>query len=298
MADQAEKLRQLALNLKKQAEAELREKDPRFNRTRVIAVTSGKGGVGKTNFTINLALTLTKLGKKVLVFDADLGLANVDVVLGVTPKYTLYNLIKDEMNIRDIITTGPGGLGIIAGGSGIQELANISRKKLNTFIKSLQELEGMADILLIDTGAGLNRNVLAFVQAADEVIVVCTPEPTSITDAYGLIKALHSKKPDARISLVVNRVENMEEGKNTANKLTMVSQRFLKLNLEQLGFIWDDLHVSKAVKYQEPFVLKYPNCLASTCMKGIADKLLTGQDTQKPPGGVKSFFNKIIGFFS
>ncbi|GAB4257818.1 MinD/ParA family protein [Thermincola ferriacetica] len=166
-------------------------------KTRIIAVTSGKGGVGKTNFTINFALSLMAYGQKVIVLDADLGLANIDVILGISPKYNLYHVLKGEKTIQEIIVPGPQGLQIIAGGSGIQELANLRRWQVEQFIAKLGELEGLADILIIDTAAGLSRNVMSFVLAADEVIVITTPEPTAITDAYGLVKVMTTKKRTA-----------------------------------------------------------------------------------------------------
>ncbi|HEX3030696.1 MAG TPA: AAA family ATPase [Bacillota bacterium] len=236
MRDQAEKLRMLARALKSQVEDDIKnfadsqvvaaETKPK---TRTFAVTSGKGGVGKTNITINLALALMKQGHRVIVLDADLGLANVDVVLGLKAQYNLSHLISGEKSIKDIITTSPSGLQVIAGGSGMQHLANLPRKKLQKFIKSLSELEGMADVLIIDTGAGLSRSVMSFVMAADEVIVIATPEPTSITDAYGMVKTLYNTRPESKVHLVINRVASAEEANETANKLTVVAQKFLQL---------------------------------------------------------------------
>lgn len=194
MRDQAEKLRILARTIKNQVESEIKGNG---KKTRIIAVTSGKGGVGKTNFTINFALSLMAYGQKVIVLDADLGLANIDVILGISPKYNLYHVLKGEKTIQEIIVPGPQGLQIIAGGSGIQELANLRRWQVEQFIAKLGELEGLADILIIDTAAGLSRNVMSFVLAADEVIVITTPEPTAITDAYGLVKVMTTKKRTA-----------------------------------------------------------------------------------------------------
>lgn len=306
--DQAEKLRMLARSLKEQVEEEIITVEtvpksetvakPIQRETKVIAVTSGKGGVGKTNFTINLAIALQRLGKQVIVFDADLGLANADVVLGVSPKYNLYHLINGEKGIEEIITDGPEGIKLIAGGSGMQELANLPKKRLQKFVNMLGNLEGQADYLIIDTGAGLSRSVLSFVMAADEVIVVCTPEPTSITDAYGLVKTLYSKKPEAQVQLVVNRVEGEEEGLNTANKFTMVAQKFLKVPIKTLGFINDDSTVSKSVKEQVPFIIKNPKSKASQCMTALAENLAqVPKEEVNKDGGIRSFFSKIVGFF-
>lgn len=295
MQDQADKLRVLARTMKEQVEAEITGV---VKKTRVIAVTSGKGGVGKTNFTINLALAIKSFGHKVIVMDADLGLANVDVALGITPQYTLYNVLKGEKKISEILTNGPEGLQIIAGGSGIQELANLRKWQVDNFINKLEELEGLADILIIDTGAGLSRNVMSFVLAADEVILITTPEPTAITDAYGLVKAMTSKKKEGVVHLVVNKVESAEEADIVVSNLTIVAERFLKLHLKKLGHILDDILVSKAVKSQEPFLLKYPNSLASQCVYKLAAQLTDEQFEEQKPRGVKNFFNKMANFFN
>jgi len=293
MRDQAEKLRVLARNLKNQVECEIKGTQ---KKTRIITVTSGKGGVGKTNFTINFALALMSYGQRVLILDADLGLANIDVVLGINPKYTLYNVLKGEKNIQDIILPGPQGLQIIAGGSGMQELANLRRWQVEQFIAKLEELEGIADILIIDTAAGLSRNVMSFVLAADEVIVITTPEPTAITDAYGLVKAMTSKRKHGVVHLVVNKVEDAQEADITASKLKIVAEKFLKLNIGHLGFILDDPSVSKAVKSQEPFLLKYPKSSATECILRLAAQMLE-QELQPEPAGVKAFFGKIAKLF-
>ncbi|MDA8210937.1 MAG: MinD/ParA family protein [Clostridia bacterium] len=311
MRDQAEKLRILARAIKSQVEADIKNgfsgsspenelaEQPAAAKTRIFAVTSGKGGVGKTNFTINLALALMKLGQRVMVLDADLGLANVDVVLGLKTEHNLSHLINGEKNIKDIISLGPNGLQVLAGGSGMQELANLSRKRVQKFINSLSELEGMTDILIIDTGAGLARNVMSFVLAADEVIVICTPEPTAMTDAYGLVKTLYKQKPESKVHLVVNRVENAEEANETANKFTVVAQKFLQFPVATLGYVLDDPSVSKAVKTQEPFFLKYPKSNAAQCLERLASQLLNNNSgIQEPPAGVRGFLTKMIRFFS
>ncbi len=292
MRDQAEKLRILARTIKHQVESEIKGSE---RKTRIIAVTSGKGGVGKTNFTINLALALMSYGQKVIVLDADLGLANIDVILGITPQHNLYHVLKGEKTIQEVITQGPNGLQIIAGGSGIQELANLRRWQVEQFIGKLNELEGLADILIIDTAAGLSRNVMSFVLAADEVVVITTPEPTAMTDAYGLVKAMTSKKKHGVVHLVVNKVENAQEADTTANKLSLVAEKFLQLNIGSLGFILDDPAVSKAVKLQEPFLLKYPKSPATGCIQRLAAQLM--EQDYIEPSGVKAFFNRLTKLF-
>jgi flagellar biosynthesis protein FlhG len=293
MRDQAEKLRVLARTIKHQVESEIRG-GPR--RTRIIAVTSGKGGVGKTNFTINFALALMSYGQKVMVLDADLGLANIDVVLGINPQFNLYHVLKGEKAIQEIITTGPQGLQVIAGGSGIQEMANLRKWQVEQFVNKLEELEGMADILIIDTSAGLTKNVMSFVLAADEVIVITTPEPTAITDAYGLVKAMAARRKHGVINLVVNRVEDAEEADITASKFSVVAEKFLKLNIGHLGFILDDPLVTRAVKSQEPFYLKYPKSPAAHCIQKLAAQLMQ-QGAYPEPGGIKGFFSRLAKMF-
>ena len=293
MRDQAEKLRVLAKSIKQQVESEIRGGQ---RRTRIIAVTSGKGGVGKTNFTINFALALISLGQKVLVLDADLGLANIDVILGISPQYNLYHVLRGEKSILEVITTGPEGLQIIAGGSGIQEMANLRKWQVEQFVNRLGELEGVADTLIIDTSAGLSKNVMTFVLAADEVIVITTPEPTAITDAYGLVKAVAAKKQHGVINLVVNRVENSEEADITASKFSVVAEKFLKLKIAHLGFILDDPLVSKAVKGQAPFYLKYPKSPAARCLQNLAAQLMQ-KGSYPEPSGIKGFFNRLSKLF-
>lgn len=302
--DQAEKLRLMARTYKSQVEEDIKSGFTETTsqagdepKTRTFAITSGKGGVGKTNFTINLGLALMKQGYRVMVLDADLGLANVDVILGLKAQYNLSHLIKGEKSIREIITESPTGLQVIAGGSGMQDLANLPKKKLQRFIKSLSELEGMADILLIDTGAGLSRSVMSFVMAADEVIVIATPEPTSITDAYGLVKTLYNTKPESKVHLVVNRVESAEEANETASKFTVVAQKFLQFPVATLGYVLDDHLVSKAVKNQEPFFIRYPKSNASYCLEQLANQLVNHDTRQLAPAGIRSFVNKVMRFF-
>lgn len=297
MKDQAEKLRLLAKSIKDKSE---NKKEPiivKERKTRVITITSGKGGVGKTNFTINLALALASYGKKVMILDADLGLANIDVVLGIKAPYNLFHVLKGDKNIKDIIAPGPNGISIIAGGSGIQELANLPKRQIDKFINQLNNLEGMDDFLLIDTGAGLSRNVMSFVLAADEVIVVTTPEPTAITDAYGLIKTLTTKKNNGVVRLIINKVENTGEADITSGKLTAVAERFLKFKVDTLGYILEDNSVIKAVKSQVPFLIKYPNTSASKCIYSIAAKL-TKQEEKSAIGGIKGFFGRLAQMFN
>ena len=294
MVDQAERLRLLAEKMKQEA------KQKGATRARVIAITSGKGGVGKTNVTANLAIAMAQAGKRVLVIDTDLGLANADVVLGITPQYSLSQVLKGEKAIEEIVVEGPAGVKLIAGGSGFQELININNPRLSRFLSSLEAMEEMADIILLDTGAGLSKNVLSFVLAADEVIVVTNPEPTALTDAYVTVKAIVKKSPSARPKLLVNRAGDEEEFRAAQSRLVKVCQRFLGISLDVLGYIFDDPNVSRAVKAQKPFYLAYPATPASRCLKRLADKLLGTPvfRTAEEVKGVKGFFGRLIRGFS
>ncbi len=295
MSTQLDRLRALVKNLKSEVESDLQGIK---KRTQVISITSGKGGVGKTNFTINFGLALVEMGKKVIILDADLGLANIDVVLGITPSYNLYHVLNEEKELAEIIIEGPEGIKIIPGGSGVFELAELKEWQLERFLLKLTSLEGEYDYLLIDTGAGLSRSVLNFSLAADEVLVITTPEPTALTDAYGLIKTLVMQKYQGKLKLIVNRALSPEEGRLTANKLKLVVDKFLKdCNLESMGWILDDKVVSQAVKKQEPFLLSFPYSKASTNIYSMAAEF-TKQNFRLPQAvGLKNYFHKILTAF-
>ena len=217
---------------------------------RVITVTSGKGGVGKSNTAINLAVQFRKMGQKVIILDADFGLANIEIMFGAVPKHSLYDLIYKGMSMSDIITWGPGEVGFISGGSGIVGMSDLSRDYLTYIIKNLAQLDAMADVIIIDTGAGISDAVLEFLVASGEILLVTTPEPTSITDAYSLLKAL-SRHPrfsneHSQIKVISNRVGSEQEGKTLFNKLNVVVSKYLNLGLEFLGSIPQDMELSNA----------------------------------------------------
>ena len=222
----------------------------------VISVTSGKGGVGKTTVVINTAIILASMGHKVLLLDADLGLANIDVMLGLTPQHNIKHVLDGECSLEDIIIKGPGGIQIIPASSGIQELSDLSREQQMTLVNALDYLDDEIDYFLVDTGAGISRNVMYFNAAAQRVMVVATPEPTSITDAYALIKVLRKKYGVTKFSLVVNNVISKIEGDEVAKKLNMVCEKFLgDVVLDMLGSIPHDSHVPECIKGQKPFHL-------------------------------------------
>lgn len=241
---------------------------------RTITVTSGKGGVGKSNIVVNLAVQLGKMGKKVVILDADLGLANAEILLGVAPAYSIYDVIIGEKTIEEIVVDAPCDITLIPGGNGFQELANLERDQLENMLTSLKRYVEGYDYLLIDTGAGISKNVLGFVAAAQEVIVVTTPEPTSLTDAYTMIKILSKYKIHPTVSMIINRAKNLAEAQQTMKKIDIVAAKFLQIEVKHLGNLYEDKLVGNAVKSQQPFISAYPNSRASRDINHIACGLL------------------------
>lgn len=286
MNDQAEALRQLV---------HTREL-PKITTTRIVTVTSGKGGVGKSNFSLNFAMALQKRGYSVLVFDADIGMANIDVLLGTPAQYNLFHLLKREKTIWDIIQTAPGGLQFIAGGSGFQELLRLTDEELEYFAEQVGLLNGHVDFLLFDTGAGLSKETLRFILAAEETIVVTTPEPTSITDAYALMKMVKTMGNDVPFRLVVNRVGDDREGKQTADNIQQVAAKYLGIELPVLGYIPDDSNVSKAVKRQTPLTSAFPDSAATRGIDRIAANFL--HEERVKPRGVTGFLQRMKRLWS
>ncbi|MTI48010.1 MinD/ParA family protein [Sporosalibacterium faouarense] len=298
MRDQAERLRQIILHNKtRDTKTNLDNTSQLINKSKVLSVTSGKGGVGKTNFAINLSISLSKLGYKVVVFDADIGLANIDVILGIIPKYTIADVLDGSKNILDIMTEGPNGIKIIAGGSGIKSLVNLDSQKLDILTRQLQQLDNYADYIIIDTGAGLSNTVLNFVNSSDEVILITTPEPTSLTDVYAMIKTLRTNGGHNKLSVVINKVENSDEADEVFNRLSRVSHKFLNTTIEKLGFVNDSKLVMQSVKNQDPFILLYPNSSISKKINSIALKISGNQDTEDD-GGIGNFVKRFRSLFS
>ena len=289
--DQAEKLRQIVQELK------LKKTSMEPKEDRIIAVTSGKGGVGKTNFILNCGIALKKIGYRVLIIDADFGLANIDVMLGITPKYNLFHVIDGKRKIQDVITEGPCGIKFISGGSGIWELINLSSHKLEEFMVMLEGLDNIADIILIDTGAGVSERILKMVLAANEVIIITTPEPTAITDAYALVKSAVSINRDVTFRLVINRAENQREANAVMDNFINVSNKFLDVKLQPLGYILYDDSVMKSTKQQKPFVIEYPKSQAAKQLNDIA-YALTSSDIEGSdrPQGIKGYIYQMMNF--
>lgn len=266
---------------------------------RVITVTSGKGGVGKSNTAINLAIWMRKMGQRVIILDADFGLANIEIMFGAVPKHNLCDLIYQGKNITEIITWGPGEVGFISGGSGIAGMANLSREYLNYIIQNLTQLDAIVDVIIIDTGAGISDAVLEFLVASGEILLVTTPEPTSITDSYSLLKAL-TRHPrfspeESKIKVIANKVGKMEDGATLFNKLNAVVSRYLKLPLTYLGAIPRDENLAEAVMQQTPVSLQNPTAKSARCYEHMAAKLMNkelNQDIKKR--GMAAFFSHLV----
>jgi flagellar biosynthesis protein FlhG len=300
MEDQAEKLREMMRQKKNGSKIpNSSEKTPKTaardtKKTRIITVTSGKGGVGKTNLSVNMALAYARLGKKVVVMDADLGLANVNVMLNMVPKYNLYHVIKKQKTIREILVDTDYGISIVAGASGFSQIANMTEDERRRFIHELDTLSN-ADIIIIDTSAGVSSNVLDFIAAADDAVIITTPEPTAITDAYGIIKIIATEYDDLNMNLrlVVNRAKGAVEAKKVADRMITIAGQFLNLKVEYLGFIYDDAVVSQAVLRQKPFMVIDPRCKASLCVQHIVERMEKSEIRES--GGFGAMMKKLFG---
>ncbi len=266
--------------------------------TKVITITSGKGGVGKSNMAVNLAVHFAHMGKKVIILDADFGLANVEVMFGTIPQHNLSDVIFNGRSIRDIITTGPMGIGFISGGSGVVGLNNLNREQITFLVHNLSLLNDLCDILIIDTGAGVSDQVLEFVLASPEVVLVSTPEPSSLTDSYSLMKAMckNSKylKDGTNVHLVANKVNSESEGKAVYAKMQSVVQKFLGGDLDYLGYIPYDGNLEKSVRNQKVVSLEYPTSKASKSFEIIAARLLQKDDISHFRWGVSHIFNALL----
>jgi len=272
MEDQAEKLRELMRQ--KNSAQDKHSQGKEGKKARIITVTSGKGGVGKTNMSVNLALAYARTGRKVVVMDADLGLANVNVILNMIPKFNLYHVIRKQKTMKEIMVETEYGISIVAGASGFSKIANLTEDERKYFVDELDTLS-FADIVIIDTSAGVSSNVLDFVAAADDSVIITTPEPTAITDAYGIIKIIATEIGNLNmgLKLVVNRAKNATDAVKIADRMISITSQFLNFKLEYLGFVYDDPAVSRSVLKQRPFMVVEPNCKASQCVQHIVSRL-------------------------
>ncbi len=266
---------------------------------RVITVTSGKGGVGKSNTSINLAIQFRKMGQRVIILDADFGLANIEVMFNAVPKHNLADLIYQGKNIKDIITWGPMDVGFISGGSGIASMSNLSREHLTYIIQNLAELDAITDIIIVDTGAGISDAVLEFLVASGEILIVTTPEPTSLTDSYSLIKALSRHQrfstENSQVKVIANKVQNAEEGQALFNKLNAVVARYIKLPIGYLGSVPEDSLLSKSVMQQTPVSIQSPGAKSALAYETIARTLMNNENVVTvKKRGMAAFFSHIV----
>ncbi len=289
--DQAEQLRNI-----------IKKQNRREHLARVITVTSGKGGVGKSNVSVNLAIQLSRLNKRVVILDADFGLANVEVMLGIRPKYNLADMMFRGKDLREVICPGPENIGFISGGSGIRELTNLDKDQIQTLVRLLYELDHIADVVIIDTGAGISDSVIDLVLSSSEVLLVATPEPTSITDAYALLKTLcrHEEfyQSNARIRMIANRAHSYNEGKELYEKLDAVVEKFLNMSMEYLGHIPYDDKLPRAVMKQQPVTLAYPNAASSRAILELAMMLENTENSGEVRNsrGLSGLFTKMFHY--
>ncbi|MCF6464718.1 MinD/ParA family protein [Clostridium sp. Cult2] len=293
MKDQAEKLRELM-----KGKVDDRITSSLKNKAKVLAITSGKGGVGKTNFAINLAISLKRLGYKVLVLDADLGLANIEILTGTNMKYTIADLMTSDKDIYEIVSNGPEGVKIISGGTGLDELSIMNDENIEKLLVEIERLELLEDYIIIDTGAGISNRVLNFVMAADEVILITTPDPTSIMDGYTMIKSLTNNGYRGKLNIVTNIVNNRKEAMDTFYKLNKASNSFLKIQLHFLGYLEKNNIVSKAVQNQTPFLIYSPKSTLSKRINIMALQFIdsyNNDDIEKNISFTQKLKNLLLG---
>lgn len=284
MLDQAESLRVMAN----------RAEEPEASDIRIISVTSGKGGVGKTNVVANLAYVMTRMGKRVLLLDADLGLGNLDVLLGLAPKYHIGHLLSGERRLEEILVHGPNGMLILPASSGVQELTTLTEGQQLSFISELDNLKESIDVVLIDTGAGISSNVLYFNMAAQEIIVIVSPEPTSITDGYAIMKVLFQKHGERRFKLIVNSIRSQREGLDVYNHLCMVADKYLDISIDYLGGIPYDENLPKAVREQKAITEIYPHSKASEAIYELT-KVILKSGPEMAKGNLQFLWKRLIG---
>lgn len=293
MRSQAAKLKKIMQ--KKREETEVEE----FNTssTRTLAIASGKGGVGKSTFTVNFAYNLRKLDKEVLIIDSDIGMANLDIMLGVQPNYDMGHLLRDECSLEDAVIEGPAGINLLSGITGDDSFINIQNDAMQKLISLGDKIEKKYDYLLIDLGAGAARSIVNTILAAEELVLLLTTEPTSVMDSYSLIKILANHNYDKSIKLVVNQAENAKEAKKTADRMIKTVKKYLELDLTLVGSIAHDRKISAALRKQKPYAEIFSKRNAAKDFEKIARKI-TGEQKEKKASGVKSYFYKMVGFFN
>ncbi|MHC4123120.1 MAG: MinD/ParA family protein [Planctomycetota bacterium] len=263
------------------------------NRARILAITSGKGGVGKTNIAANLAICLAELRKKVLLFDADMSLGNLDIIMNINSRYNISHIIKGQKTIEEITQAGPANTEIICGASGLENIANINEFQRQRLLSELSKLQLKNDAIIIDTAAGISKPVIGFCLAADHTLVVTTPEATAITDAYAMIKVLTKNNYQGRISLIVNMAESTSQGQKTYRQIATVAKRFLNANIYNVGVILRDEQLVSAIRQRQPVVMAYPRARISLFLATLATRLSESSYTQPSEG----FLRKVVDWF-
>jgi flagellar biosynthesis protein FlhG len=281
MIDQANELRRLA-------------GQPYQRPMRVITVTGGKGGVGKSSVALNMAIALSRKGHRVLIIDSDFGFSNIDVMLGVKTKYDLFDLIKRDMDIRDIIEQGLEGVQFISGGSGIYELTKLSAEEMTAIVDNLQKLEDVADTIIFDTGAGISDNILQLICASHDTLLVTTPEPTALVDAYALIKIISENGRKTGISLIINMVGSTGEATSVMDCLVRIAEKNVDVHIRKLGSIFRDVSMQKAIRAQVPLLVSYPHCTASINIDHIAAKLVDISVKEPERHGIRGFLERFL----
>jgi len=287
MLDQAQRLRQMAVKV---------DQSEIVNKPRIITVTSGKGGVGKSNIVVNLSIALQKMGRKVMIFDADIGMGNDDILMGCSSRYNVFDVIFKGKEIEEVVLTGPFGVKLLPGGSALTKVEDLTETQRNMFLNKLTALTGL-DYIIMDTGAGVNKSVLGFIACCEDLIIVTTPEPTSLTDAYSLLKAVKHFNIKNSARVIVNRSLDNKEASITFNKFNNAVTRFLDMKLDYLGNIGEDKKLAYAVRAQQPVLVSYPNSEAARDIQSIASKI-EGMNDNKSGMGIEGLFKKIFSIFS
>lgn len=299
MSDQAARLRNL-VEERAEEEAKAREIGKLYfdvaEDTRVIAITSGKGGVGKTSLAVNLAIELQLAGQRVMLIDSDIGMANVNLLMGSVTNRSLIDLLDDDVELEDVIEDGVAGVKYISGVAAIEAALSLNRAEQRKLHKKLGRCSDLANIIIIDTGAGLNRNVIEFILASEEVLLITTPEPTALADAYAVIKAYTTYTERCNIKLVVNRIHDEEECEDVDEKINQTTKKFLGMSIECLGYIYEDRAVLEAVHNQDPFVIANPKTPASRCVAELAKSLMSGEKMGSVSRGWRAFLDRLFGY--
>lgn len=263
---------------------------------KVVAITSGKGGVGKSNIAINLSITLTRFGHRVLIVDADVGLANLDLLLGLTPKYNLAHVVSGKKRIEEVVVSGPSGIRLLPASSSGRAYTDFTSEKRKELVDTLRSDNDFADVVFIDTGGGISDAVMEFLLLSDEVILVTTPEPTSIMDSYGIVKMLAQEKESSVVNLIVNMAEDQADAQHVSSTMRMITKQLINVKMTDLGWIGSDPHVSKAVRQQQPFVLMYPASRASKAVNRIAMRMSNCEVDFVTERGLAKLYSRVVSF--